>query len=872
MFDFLFKRTPKPAAAPKLQPQPTTQLKPETTATSHATQATRDAARAQATAITLGKDDVATVAFLLTCEFADARLIAAESIDSKEAMQQVLKALRNTDRRVARLMQSRLDALQAEQQSNQLAQQCITDAAVLAAQAQLTPQQVGELDRRWSALSAVNAALLDAFAATRATLADRLAQQVTLQRGVIDTQAHLQRMTGTAEHSSADELQAAWSHCEADIERYAANIEAINLPKNLLQQCRSTLAAARAVVDGIRQRDAANAAVVTQLQAWEAAPPETLDAAALQREWRLASTTLATDGDLPARFSAVLERVIASKPVAIKTIASLPTEAPSKAASDTARALEQALERALEEGQLQQAQDADRQLRALAHASPENAALKARLTGLRIRLSQLQGWARWGGNVSREELQKAAAALPAQNLNVIELAKKIGNLRAQWKTLDGSAGPAPQELWHAFDGACTAAYAPVAAHHQVLAEARQKNSAAAEQQIASLVQSAQQLENDTNPNWKAIAQTCQRAQQEWQRLGPTERRDKRSLDQRFQTALQRLLQPLAQIQTSERQQREQLITTVAQLRADEHGALTTLRTLQTQWQERANAVLLDRRDEQALWLRFKAACDAVFAQRKEQASADDRQRQENLQLREALCAALEDIGTQSIEAMKALLRDDATAWRAAGAVPRAAQESIENRHRQALDKIKKTIDAAQRLHMQAQQQTIFAKLQVCQRLDALLRSAADPSADQIDEVYAAWQALQSNTTTNSTTSTTTLDTILAHRFDQSLHAHRTGDSAYRQRVHANSEALHSELMRLEIDLSLASPPEHARERLKLQVDVLQSALRDGPRTDDNPARLAKLCGLPAIVDAANAARIEQIVMRLLATDTDDAKN
>lgn len=868
MFDFLFKRTPKPAAAPKLQPQPSTQTKPEITARPQATQATRDAARVQAAAIALGKDDTATVAFLLACEFADARLIAAESIHSKDAMQQVLKALRNTDRRVARLMQSRLDALQAEQQSNQLAQQCITDAHALAAQAQLTPQQVGELDRRWSALSAVGETLLDVFAATRATLADRLAQQVTLQRCVIDTQAHLQRMTGTVAHSSADELQAAWSHCEADIERYATHAEAINLPKNLLQQCRSALAAARIVVDSVRQRDVANTARVTQLQAWEAASPDTLDAAALQREWRLASMALSGDDDLSTRFSAVLELVIACKPVAIKTVAALPTEAPSKAASDAARVFEQALEHALEEGQLQQAQDADRQLRALAHASPENAAQKARLAGLRIRLSQLQGWARWGGNVSREELQKAAAALPAQHLNVIELAKKIGNLRAQWKTMDGSAGPAPQELWHAFDSACTAAYAPVAAHHQVLAEARQKNSLAAEQQIVSLEQSAQQLENDTHPNWKAIAQTCQRTQQEWQRLGPTERRDKRSLDQRFQTALQRLLQPLAQIQTTERQQREQLISTVSQLRADEHGALTTLRALQTQWQERAKAVLLDRRDEQALWLRFKAACDAVFAQRKEQASADDRQRQENLQVREALCAALEDIGTQSLEALKALLSEDATAWRAAGAVPRAAQESIENRHRQALDKIKKTIDAAQRLQIQAQQQTVFARLQVCQRLDTLLATDADPSSDQIDEVCAAWQALQPSTTMK----VTALDTILAHRYDHALQAHRTGNAAYRQRINANTEALHGELMRLEIDLSLASPPEHARERLKLQVDVLQSALRDGPRTDDNAARLAKLCGLPAIVDAANAARIEQIVLRLLANDTDHTKN
>jgi hypothetical protein len=59
-----------------------------------------------------------------------------------------------------------------------------------------------------------------------------------------------------------------------------------------------------------------------------------------------------------------------------------------------------------------------------------------------------------------------------------------------------------------------------------------------------------------------------------------------------------------------------------------------------------------------------------------------------------------------------------------------------------------------------------------------------------------------------------------------------------------------------------SGPEFARERLRLQVEVLQASLRSGHKPATTAAELRQLCGLPALVDARSASRIEHLLMRL----------
>jgi hypothetical protein len=114
-----------------------------------------------------------------------------------------------------------------------------------------------------------------------------------------------------------------------------------------------------------------------------------------------------------------------------------------------------------------------------------------------------------------------------------------------------------------------------------------------------------------------------------------------------------------------------------------------------------------------------------------------------------------------------------------------------------------------------------------------------------------------------------LERVLRGRFDAALHALSAGREAYAQLLQRNRDTLLHELLRAEIRAGIDSGPEFARERLKLQVEVLQSSLKSGHKGGQKDAKggagaapLRELCALPALADARTASRLEQLFMRL----------
>ncbi|HEY5800051.1 MAG TPA: hypothetical protein VIT92_07510, partial [Burkholderiaceae bacterium] len=104
-------------------------------------------------------DEQALVDFIARCEFADARLIAAEAVQTRPLLVQLKNAIRNTDRRVAKLAQSRLDLLDRADALQAKAELCVQQAHALQKQPLLGANQVADLDHAWQAVSAADARL-----------------------------------------------------------------------------------------------------------------------------------------------------------------------------------------------------------------------------------------------------------------------------------------------------------------------------------------------------------------------------------------------------------------------------------------------------------------------------------------------------------------------------------------------------------------------------------------------------------------------------------------------------------------------------------------------------------------------------------------
>jgi hypothetical protein len=838
------------------------------------TPAERRAAQAEL-ARNLAGDEAAAVELILNSEFADVRLAAAEHVVSQPALEKVQQAVRNSDRRVAKLVQGRLDAIRHFQSEQKQAQACIALAQRLLADEKLAPNLVADLDRQWKVIDAAPATAAE-FARVRNALGERLEAQVALQRAMIDALAALRK------HPDAAELE----RLAAEHAAHLAAPEHAALPRHLLQDFDAALAAERAAHPAPAApagTDAPSGAAPASGAATEAAADRATPA----------QPEMAGGGAGPSAAMAQApagERTDAASPAPAAALAADAARPPRPARDKhKATAAEQeanrqfmdmveAMEAALAQGQLHIAAEHDKTLKEskTGRLTPAQA---ERLAHVRADLKRLSDWARWGGNVSREELVHAVEQLPAQGLGMSELAKKVGSMRERWKALDGVSGAAPKSLWERFDAACTAAYAPAAAHFKHLADERHANAAKAQQLVdeanALIAKDAAQLEaaggaeadreesaSGNLPHthdWRTLASSTQRLRQAWSRLGTIDRKDKKRLDAAFGKAMDTLMAPLESQRRIEVARREQLIEEVGKLNPLDRHTIDTLRRLQESWQGHARALPLERKTEQALWQKFRGACDLIFAKRKEHAHAADHERKAHLHAREAICAGLETATFEGedkavLAAIGKALKDAAAAWHASGVVPRASEQRIDQRYRAAVGALQSQADAIRKRAGAAQANAMREKLRLVQALESALAAAQAIDGAEWNQ---RWQALPALAPEQERT--------LRTRFDAALKAAGEGDAAraaYAGQLEENRQRLLSEVLRLEIMAGIDSGAEFAKDRLKMQVEVLQSSLKSGQKPASHAAQFLALCAMPALADARTASRIEQLFRKI----------
>ncbi|SFD44299.1 DUF349 domain-containing protein [Massilia yuzhufengensis] len=869
MFEFLFKRQggDKPAGAPAEQPggRASGQLDGPARSAPGGQAGGRDAGgptprEQQAEQLKhLNGDEDAAVAFILASEFSELRLAAAELVHSRPQLERVHGAVRNLDRRVAKLMQSRLDAIRHHESELRRGEEALVHARALLADTLLTPNHVAELDREWALTSAPE--LAPQFDTIRAELGKRLEDQVQLQRAMIDRLTALRRLDAAGLDAAAFT-----ERLDALAREQAAALVAqghASLPRALVAEFASEQARLGAGLATLEQDQAAIAARESALARWQAQPVAELRPDTLRKEWQRLPV-LPSNGagaELQGRFDALLASIPqeARKPKQETRAATAPAPDAARAAKPQHRGADQhfldqldAMEAALQQGSLGSAAELDKSLKDSKDKGMRLTPAQAdRLAHVRAELKRLSDWARWGGNVSREELIKAVETLATQSLAMAELAKKVGSMRERWKALDSLSGPAPRSLWERFDAACTTAYAPAAAHFKHLADERHANAARGQALVDEAQAEIARL-GSGEADWKHVSGTVQRLRTAWSHLGAIDRKDKKRLDQLFTDALNTLQRPLEEQRKGEMSVREALIEAAQGLDPHDRHALDVLRDLQHRWQEHARALPLERKAEQALWQRFRAACDALFAQRKEHAHAADTERRAHEAAKEALCARLEAAAPDVTPASAGkLLREAAHEWQSIGPVPRAHEARVDKRYHAAVAAVQHHADVARRAAGLALAGAVRDKLRLIQALEA---AVVNPDAHTNPaDWHGRWDAmlvLEGG-----------YEPVLRARFDAALAALEGERDSYARQLQANGERLLHDLLRLEIAAGIDSGAEFARERLKLQVEVLQSSLKSGQKPGAQATGLRELLALPALADARTETRIEQLLTR-----------
>jgi hypothetical protein len=238
------------------------------------------------------------------------------------------------------------------------------------------------------------------------------------------------------------------------------------------------------------------------------------------------------------------------------------------------------------------------------------------------------------------------------------------------------------------------ALAPLAAQRRAEAQrARQEARAAAVIERTALVSEAEELAG-ADPEripWKTSGDRLRELFDEWRRLQRDARLDKQTEDElwkrfshartTFDRKRRHYFGALDEQRNQAKRIKEELIAEAELLSGSTDWSETALayRGLMTRWKDAGRAA---KRDDDALWGRFRAAQDAFFAARHAASTHVDVEFEGNLRQKEALLTEAEKLlPVGDLGQAKAALRDLQARWDAVGKVPRTDMTRIEARLR-----------------------------------------------------------------------------------------------------------------------------------------------------------------------------------------------
>jgi len=261
-------------------------------------------------------------------------------------------------------------------------------------------------------------------------------------------------------------------------------------------------------------------------------------------------------------------------------------------------------------------------------------------------------------------------------------------------------------------------------------------------------------------------------------------------------------------------------------------------------------VRLDRGQEQKLWKRFRAACDAIFARRDAQRAERDTER---TQQRDARKAQLDEFeaklqASDPGEIARALSQFRGTRHSAERG-PRGRPDALDERARELARRAEDRIDSLRREKHQARFSVMAQKAALAERIEAAA-AAGDPLETVVAEAHQSWEDLPH----------------LPGKAERPL-AERLANAptATRERLEKGKEARDALLLDLEISLGIPSPEDWAEARRARQLERLQQHFGAGSDAEsDAESMLAKWYAIPAFPDPAQEPRIQAIVARLAA--------
>ena len=279
----------------------------------------------------------------------------------------------------------------------------------------------------------------------------------------------------------------------------------------------------------------------------------------------------------------------------------------------------------------------------------------------------------------------------AQRSDVVEAFRELQKLHEQWKEYGPVEKQYRESIWERFKAATAVINRNYQAHFEGLKEQQEANLAA-KTVLCEKAEAVAAREMSASSDWNAGTRELEELQKEWKGIGFASKKDNQKIYDRFRAACDAFFAKKKEFYAGYKESindnlaRKQAICEQAEALKDStdwKATADTLIDLQKQWKE-IGAV--PRQKSDALWKRFRAACDAFFEARdKQPKGANDFYG--NLKAKQRLIAeinAYELSGDADRDAEAS--KDFAEKWQAIGFVPFKEKDKISQAYREAMAK------------------------------------------------------------------------------------------------------------------------------------------------------------------------------------------
>ncbi|PID61044.1 MAG: hypothetical protein CSB44_08220 [Gammaproteobacteria bacterium] len=442
--------------------------------------------------------------------------------------------------------------------------------------------------------------------------------------------------------------------------------------------------------------------------------------------------------------------------------------------------------------------------------SNERKPLDERFHGLERQLREMADWQDFAARPKLEALCEEMETLAAGIFEPRELAKKVRDVQKRWKDLGVSR--ASNELWNRFHSAGDKAYEP---YRNWLALKEQEREYKSKERVAILEKlEAERAKLDDATDIGTVRRIVNRSVRDWKATRVFGVRADAKLEKRYSETIQPFRDRLDAMQSSSKEEKEQLIARAEALAAGEVNAHTVnqARHLFSAWKQSGQA---DRRIDGKLWQTFKGHIDSIY----------DRKREQDRERRKADYAHV-DRARDIIGELRKLSREshvDETRVQALNDEFRALEKFPDNSRKRLMSDFGKALDACSAARrkeddrrQQASRDEVQRLLSLCESLEQAIESGATTERLREDTLEKWGEATASVPRE--------LESVLVARRDAAL-AHL--DAGTQPDYAAAEETRRDLLVRMEVAAGIDTPADDKARRMQYQLAHLQEGMMSG---------------------------------------------